>query len=149
VYKGFSALSPTWLAAGILAFGLATFVMVRALLRPRARRAPVWVSGSASPLAGVQYTPAAYANPIRVVLAGLYGFRRSVEVHGTPDGARPTARTQVVPAFEEYLYRPLVTGALLASAQARRLQSGRLSLYLLYILIVLLAMLALTPALKS
>lgn len=145
VYRGFSALSSTWLAAGITAFGVATALAVRTLLRPSVRRAPVWVSGSAAPIGSVQYRPEAYANPIRVVLAGLYGFRRTVEV----DGDIAVARTRVVPAFEEYLYRPLAAASLAVATYARRFQSGRLGRYLLYVLLVLLAVLALIPALKS
>lgn len=150
VYQGFSVLSPTWLAAGITTFVLATALLVRVLLRPPVRRAPVWVSGSAAPIATVQYTPESYANPIRVVLAGIYGFKRTVEVRHTPDGREvAVAHSRVVPAFEEYLYRPLALGSLLLSTRVRKFQSGHLGLYLLYILLVLLAVLALIPALKS
>ena len=150
VYRGFSVLSPTWLAAGIAAFLLTAALLVKLTLRPRVRRAPVWLSGTAAPIASVQYTPEAYANPIRVILAGLYGFRRTVELQCDDDGKEiSVARTRVVPAFEDYLYRPLAAGTLLLAARARRLQSGRLGTYLLYVLAVLLAALALIPALKS
>jgi hydrogenase-4 component B len=89
-------------------------------------------------------------NPIRVVLAGVYGFRRSLRpVDGDPSGREQVLTTRVVPAFEHYLYRPVTRGSLWLSSRARRLQSGRLSLYLLYILVVLLAILALIPALRD
>jgi NADH:ubiquinone oxidoreductase subunit 5 (subunit L)/multisubunit Na+/H+ antiporter MnhA subunit len=150
VYQGFSVLSPTFLALGITAFLLAAAILVHLLFRPPVRRAPVWVSGSAPPIASVQYTPDGYANPIRVVLAGLYGFKRTVHVQQTSDGRETAvARTRMVPAFEEYLYRPVAEGTLWLSGRARRFQSGHLGSYLLYILIVLLAVLALIPALKS
>ncbi|HET7044313.1 MAG TPA: proton-conducting transporter membrane subunit, partial [Gaiellaceae bacterium] len=68
VYRHFSVLAPTWLALGIVAFAAAAAILVRALLRPPVRSAPVWVSGTAADVALVQYTPDAYANPIRVVL---------------------------------------------------------------------------------
>jgi hydrogenase-4 component B len=148
VYQGFSVLSPTWDAAGIAAFALTAVLLVRLVLRPRVRRAPVWVSGTAAPIASVQYTPDAYANPIRVVLAGLYGFRRTIERRTDEQGREiAVARTRVVPAFEDYLYRPIANGSVLLAAQARRLQSGRLGNYVLYVLAVLLAVLALIPAL--
>jgi hypothetical protein len=57
--------------------------------------------------------------------------------------------TQITPAFEAYLYRPLARTGLWLSGQARRLQSGRLGTYLLYILVVLIAALALIPALHN
>ncbi len=148
VYQGFSVLSPTWDAAGISAFALTAALLVRLLLRPRVRRAPVWISGTAAPVASVQYTPDAYANPIRVVLAGLYGFKRTIERRRDEQGREiSVAQTRVVPAFEDYLYRPIVDGSVLLAAQVRRLQSGRLGNYILYVLAVLLAVLALIPAL--
>jgi hypothetical protein len=146
VYAGFSVLAPTWLAAGLVAYAVTAALGVRLVRRSPARRAPVWVSGVAVDPAVVQYTPAAYANPIRVVLSGLYGFSRSTTAG--PDGRR-VLTTRVVPAFEHYLYRPVTAGALTASSVARRFQSGRLGFYLLYVLLVLLAVLALIPALKG
>jgi hydrogenase-4 component B len=145
VYRNFSVLSPTWLALGIPTFIIAAAVLVRIVLRPAVRRAPVWVSGTAADIATVQYTPDAYANPIRVVLAGLYGFRRFASSPGPPK----TITTMVVPAFETYIYRPVAATVLWLSGHARRLQSGRLSVYLLYVLVVLLVILALIPALKD
>ncbi|MHB8696084.1 MAG: proton-conducting transporter transmembrane domain-containing protein [Solirubrobacteraceae bacterium] len=150
VFPGFSVLAPTWLAVGIPAFMLAAALGVRVLLRPSVRRAPIWVSGAAVDPALFQYTPESYSNPIRVVLAGAYGFKRSVVA--TPDeatGAPRSVRTRVVPAFEHYLYRPLIAAVLRLSTRARRFQSGKLGFYLLYVLIVLLAVLALIPALKD
>ncbi|MGH3003847.1 MAG: proton-conducting transporter membrane subunit [Gaiellaceae bacterium] len=150
VYRHFSVLAPTWLALGIAVFAITAALLVRTLLRPSVRRAPVWVSGTAPDIALVQYTPEAYANPIRVVLTGAYGFRRSTETHPEdPTGDLRVLTTRVVPAFEEYLYAPVASAALWLASRARRLQSGRLSFYLLYILLVLLAVLALVPALRS
>jgi hydrogenase-4 component B len=147
VYHGFSVLSPTWLAVGLPAFALAAFVLVRLFARPRVRRAPVWVSGTAVPIAAVQYRPEAYSNPIRVVFSGLYRFKRTVEAREVNGKEIRVARTRVVPVFEDYFYRPIATGSVLVASQFRRLQSGSLSMYLLYVLAVLLAALALIPAL--
>jgi len=148
VYKGFSVMSPTWLAAGLTTFGLAAFVLVRLLARPTVRRSPVWISGTAAPIATVQYTPEAYSNPIRVVFSGLYRFTRTVEVRQDNGKEIRVARTRMVPFFEDYFYRPIAAGSLLLSGRFRRLQSGSLGMYLLYILVVLLAALALIPALS-
>ena len=57
-------------------------------------------------------------------------------------------QTSVVLAFDRYLYRPLTNLALAASARVRRLQSGRLSFYLLYMMIALISALALIPILR-
>jgi hypothetical protein len=147
VYHGFSVMSPTWLAAGLTTFALAALVAVRLLARPAVRRAPVWVSGTAVPIATVQYRPEAYSNPIRVVLSGLYGFKRTVEVREEDGKEIRVARTRMVPIFEDYFYRPIAAGSLIIAGQLRRMQSGNLGMYLLYILAVLIAALALIPAL--
>jgi NADH:ubiquinone oxidoreductase subunit 5 (subunit L)/multisubunit Na+/H+ antiporter MnhA subunit len=146
VFEHFSVLAPTWLALGLVTFGLVAAVLVRALLRPPVRRAPVWLSGTAPELAVVQYTPDSYANPIRVVLSSFYRFRRATEA--SEDERVRTLHTRVVPAFEEHLYQPLARAALAISGQARRFQSGRLDVYLLYILAVLIVALALIPVLS-
>lgn len=145
VYEKFSVLAPTWLAVVLSAYVLLTAAAVRALLRPPVRRAPVWLSGAAPDAALVQYTPAAYSNPVRVVLRRLYGFQRVLRPAGE---AGLVLETRFVPAFEHYLYRPLTAASLWLSAQARRLQSGRLSAYLLYMLLALLVVLALIPTLR-
>jgi hydrogenase-4 component B len=149
VYRHFSVLAPTWLAVGIPAFASTAALLVRSLLRPQVRRAPVWLSGAAPDVAAVQYSPDSYANPIRVVLAALYRFRRELEPVADAGQHRRIVRTQTTPVFEAYLYRPLTVAALRVSSQARRLQSGRLSVYLLYVLVVLIAALALIPALHN
>jgi hydrogenase-4 component B len=141
VYRHFSVLAPTWLAVGIPTFVLTAALLVRLLLRPPVRRAPVWLSGTAPDVAAVQYTPDSYANPIRVVLSSAYRFRRTV------DGG--VLHTHVTPAFEAYFYRPLTRASLRLADRARLLQSGRLSVYLLYILVVLIVALALIPGLHS
>jgi len=85
------------------------------------------------------------------VLRGLYGFRRSLRA--APGARHPAAAalvldTRAVPAFEHYLYRPVVACTLAVVDRVRRLQSGRLGVYLLYMLAVILVMLGLIPVLK-
>jgi hydrogenase-4 component B len=141
VFGGFSVLAPTWLALVLPACALLAAGYTRVRLRPTVRRAPVWVAGSDAPLAGVQYRPSAYSNPMRVVLRGLLGFRRRI----TDDGE---LQSVVVLATDRFVYRPASRLALAASAVARRTQSGSLSTYLLYMLATLLLVLALVPALS-
>jgi len=145
VFADFAVLAPTWLAIVVPVYaGLALLVVV-AIRRPRARRAPVWVTGSGAPLTDVQYRPSAYANPIRVVLRGPLGYRSQVSETG---GERPLLLdTRVVLAVERFLYGPASRLALSLSGRVRRLQSGRLSDYLLYMLAVLVLVLALVPIL--
>jgi hypothetical protein len=151
VYPKFSVLAPTWLAIALPTYAAATSLLVRLLLRPRTRRAPAWTSGSLVAPARVQYTPSGYSNPIRVVLRGAYGFRRRIVPAdgGSRAPERYSLETSTVPVFDHYLYQPVASLAVRTSELARRLQSGRLGLYLFYVLIVLLVVLALIPAIRG
>ncbi len=148
VFAKFSVLAPTWLALVLPAYALlAALVAGRPPRPPRARRAPVWVTGSGAELGAVQYRPSAYSNPMRVILRGPLGYRTRL-THA--DGAaepRLVLQTGVVLAVDRFLYRPLTGLALAAAAHVRRLQSGHLSVYLLYVLVSLLLALALIPIL--
>jgi hydrogenase-4 component B len=150
VYGDFSVLAPTWLGLVLAAFGLMTAAVVRVSRRRPARRSAPWVCGTAAAPALVQYTPAAYSNPIRVVLRGVYGYRRTLEQRPLAAAGQPAVvlETRVVPLVEARLYRPLTALALAASTRARRLQSGQLGSYLAYVLAVLVVVFALIPSLR-
>lgn len=148
VFRGFSVLAPTWLTIVLPAYALLALLLALTTRRRGARRAPVWLTGSGAELAGVQYRPSAYSNPLRVVLRGPLGFRsRLVALPDSPDETWQLQRS-VVEAIERFLYRPLARGALAASARARRLQSGKLSMYLLYLMAALVFVLVLIPVLR-
>ncbi|MGA2013570.1 MAG: hypothetical protein ABSH51_23970, partial [Solirubrobacteraceae bacterium] len=141
-------LAPTWLMIVLPAYALLALLTATAVRAPTARRAPVWVTGSGAELTAVQYRPSAYSNPMRVILRGPLGYRtRLIAPNATDQDQRPTLQRTVVQAIDCYLYRPVIELALVASAQIRRLQSGRLSSYLLYMLIALILALALIPIL--
>jgi hypothetical protein len=110
----------------------------------------VWVTGSGLELPAAEYRPSAYSNPLRVVLAGLLGYRSAVrpaqEGHRL-DGTL-VLETRVVLAVDRFLYRPLANAALALSRRVRRTQSGRLTAYLLYMLATLIAVLVLVPVLR-
>lgn len=151
VYAMFSVLDPTLLAATLPVFA-AVAIGVTLLVRRRggARRAPVWVTGSAAEIESVQYRPAAYSNPIRVVLSAVYGYRREVRAQG--DSRNPltetlVVETRLVAVIERFVYRPLTALALWASGRVKLLQSGRLGTYLIYMLAVLIVILAMLPTL--
>jgi hydrogenase-4 component B len=147
VLPHFSVLAPTWLTIVLPAFAVIAYLLARATGRGRPRRAPVWVTGSRAELGAVQYRPSSYSNPIRYVLRGPLGFRMRVGRAAAPATDEEVHETSVVLAFDRYLYRPLTGLALAANARIRRLQSGRLSTYLLYMLIALIGALALIPIL--
>lgn len=146
VFKDFSVLAPTWLAIVLPAYALAAGALARALRGQAARREPVWVTGSGAELARVQYRPSSYSNPIRVVLRGPLGYRTTLREDEARSGAF-VLETRVVLAVDRFVYAPLARLALALAARVRRLQSGRLSDYLLYVLAVLIVVLALIPIL--
>jgi len=154
VFAGFSVLDPTWLSIVLPIYAVLAGLVVRAARgrsvagRP-VRRAPVWVTGSGASPAAVQYTPAAYSNPMRVILKGPLGYvSRLVPVGADGDGApRWRLDTSVVLAVDRLVYAPAAALALRAAGYVRALQSGRLSVYLLYVLVALIAALSLVPIL--
>ena len=149
VFAHFSVLAPTWLTIVLPAYATLTFLLVAASRARPARRAPVWVTGSGAELAAVQYRPSAYSNPMRVILRGPLGYRTRL---APSDGDNPreqlVLRRTVVLAVDRFIYRPLAEMALGAAARVRRLQSGRLSFYLLYMLVSVALALALIPILR-
>ena len=150
VFRNFSVLAPTWLCIVLPAYGvIAALIAFGSDRRERARRAPVWVTGSAAQLAAVQYRPSAYSNPMRVILRGPLGFRSRLASAGKRGGvARYTLTTSVVFVVDRYLYQPATALALQIARGVRALQSGRLSQYLLYMLLALILALALVPILR-
>ena len=148
---------------------------LRALLRPRPHLARARHRGLRACVGGARPPPPPPARAARPGL-GLRHRRRGREPTSTPPTATPTRSGSCSPAptasrelepadtrtrarIAADARRPGVRGvplpaadarqALRCSGWARRLQSGRLSVYLLYILVVLLAALALIPALHD
>lgn len=151
VFPHFSVLAPTWLYLVIGSYALLAAALALTMRRGSPRRAPVWVTGSQVELREVQYRPSAYSNPLRVVLAGLLGYRSSLRTT-SPDGGglahTLVLETWVVLAIDRFFYRPLAAAALALSRRVRATQSGRLTNYLLYMLGALVAVLILIPILR-
>lgn len=147
VFEKFSVLAPTWLMIVIPAYATVA-VLIALAQRPRgARRAPVWVTGSGAELTAVQYRPSAYSNPMRVILRGPLGYRSRL-VTDSDGNERPVLQRTVVLAVDRFLYQPATQLTLALAARVRRIQSGRLSSYLLYMLMALILALALIPILR-
>jgi hydrogenase-4 component B len=150
VYADFSVLAPTWLGTVLVTFAVATATIVRVARPSRVRRSAPWVSGTAVEPRLVQYTPAGYSNPIRVVLRSFYAYQRSVRrlPQPSPDERALVLETTVTPMIEARLYQPVTAFMLGLTAHVRRLQSGRLGSYLAYILVTLIVIVALIPTLR-
>jgi len=160
VFRDFSVLSPTWLWVELPIAVLVT--AAAALLASRRgliaiRRVPPWRSATDGAGDQLRYTPFAYANPTRRVLANILHTRSTVEdlenAPGHPgtdidprahDRPRPRLgyRIDVVEIVGQYGYRPLNRLLREAATLITKIQSGRLDVYLAYMLVALIALVA-------
>ena len=98
-----SASRPSWTVSALL---------VRLVLRPPVRRAPVWVSGTSGEIGTTSTRRTATPTRSGSCSPAPTGFARTLEPADPSGAERPRAlRTRVVPAFEEYLYRPVTRTA--------------------------------------
>lgn len=155
VFADFSALSPTWLWIVLPAMTITIAMAASALAGrrlDRVREVAPWSSASPGVHRGVGYTSFAYANPMRHVLGTVLLTR--TELRGAPrqpstqvtGRATLTYQVEVVEVVTRYVYRPAVAGLLRLSRLAKRMQSGRLDMYMAYMLLAVLAVLAVVIA---
>lgn len=107
----------------------------------RAAVSPTWACGQLvePPL---QWTSAGFTKPLRLVLEAVLRPEREIEVTRRGGVVQEVSYTGRVPhLIDVYLYRPVTSGALLAAAWARRLQSGRLGTYVAYLVGLVLVLL--------
>ncbi len=139
----FAAFSPTYLAVFMVAVSavpLAIYLVGRASrVGARVRTVPVWDGGMLRFRPRMQYTGAAFANPIKVTFGRLY--QPEVRVERASDD--PAGRSgpvhydfHVLPVFRRYLYDPVVVAVRWLARLMRPLQSGDVNVYLLYIFLV-------------
>ena len=107
----------------------------------RAAPSPSWASGQ--PLAPTMlWTSAGFTKPLRLVLEPLLRPEREVMVRSQGGVVQEVSyRGRVPHLVDEWLYRPVVSGSLVAAHWARRLQSGRLGTYIGYLIALVLALL--------
>jgi hydrogenase-4 component B len=124
------------LPTGGIALVLVAAAGALALLRGRrtAAAAPTWVCGQP---VGVElaWTSAGFTKPLRLVLEAVLRPQREVTVRTAGGVVQDVADTGHVPhLIDEHAYRPAHRVALAGAARARRLQSGRLGVYVFYLL---------------
>ncbi len=139
-HTNFSAFSPTYLVLFLVAVTVVPVAIYRAS-RPRGatKRVPVWDGGIVSYKARMQYTATTYSNPVRVTFDRLYHPDVHIDRASDDPAGRSGPvqyRTQVLPLFERYLYRPVVRSVRALARFVQPIQSGDVNLYLLYILLV-------------
>ena len=158
VFHGFSILSPSWLLIVMPSTFLAVFIATMVISKGRylkIRRVPAWRCASVGVSGPAEYSSIGFANPLRRVLGSILGTSQITTPLAEESGAsaHPTAAhletlTSVFEPIESYLYRPIRKTILIVALAAKRLQSGRLNLYVAYMLFALLLALVLTAALR-
>ena len=115
---------------------LVLVALTGALFRGRraAAPAPSWACGQlVEPK--LEWTSAGFTKPLRLVLEAVLRPQREVTVRTSGGVVQEVAYTGHVPhLIDERLYRPATRFALAGAARARRLQSGRLGVYVFYLL---------------
>jgi NADH:ubiquinone oxidoreductase subunit 5 (subunit L)/multisubunit Na+/H+ antiporter MnhA subunit len=105
-------------------------------------RTGTWDCGYARPTARMQYTASSFAQPLTDLFRVFLGTRRKFT---PPQGALPTQpsafHSETPDVFTERCFRPAFDGIARLMAHPRRLQHGRVQLYVLYVALTLVALL--------
>ncbi len=147
-YSGFASISATVLAIVLCSFAVG-FLVIRALLRAKARGrvVPVWASATQASGRHEQYSAFGYANMTRVIFNVVYRIRPRIETHGDERFPERLTVARDEPRIYDprWLYRPVTGSFLWVAEKMRGIQAGYLGLYLLYLLIALMIALLVAP----
>ncbi len=132
----------TGVAAVFLVLMLAIAVLRKALLSRRsAGKTVTWDCGYALPTARMQYTASSFAQPIIELFAPMLGTRvTSLKPQG-PFPCRASLSTTTLDSFRERVFRPVFLEIGRRVSHFRRIQEGRVQVYVLYIALTLVALL--------
>jgi formate hydrogenlyase subunit 3/multisubunit Na+/H+ antiporter MnhD subunit len=129
----------SYLVLGLIVVG--TQLRRKLLSGRRVQRAGTWDCGYVAPTPRMQYTASSFAQPL-LLLFRLF-LRPHEEIH-PPEGLFPThagLHTHTPDWFRKRLYEPLFAVEALIAAHIRRLQQGRIQIYVLYIALTILILL--------
>jgi hydrogenase-4 component B len=139
-------MSPPLLALGLVLVALVIPVGFRLAGVERAfRLGDTWGCGRIGQTPRMEYTAAAFAEPLRRVFAELYRPTKDLSIDFHPESKYFVQaigyRSEIHPWFERVLYDPLLTMLRGAATWTRRLQGGSLHLYLTYLAVALVVLL--------
>jgi hydrogenase-4 component B len=126
---------------GLTVAGLLALLRARLLARRSVTASVTWDCGYVAPTPRMQYTASSFADPLTRL---FHMFLRTHRRFEPPSGLFPVASsltTETSDVYRERLYRPVFTAVEKFLGRFRRLQHGRLNLYVLYIVLALLALL--------
>jgi formate hydrogenlyase subunit 3/multisubunit Na+/H+ antiporter MnhD subunit len=131
-----------WASAGLFVAAAALTWLRHVLLAGReVQRAATWDCGYARPTARMQYTASSFVQPATAFFAALLrtSSRCAAPAGPFPQGA--SFRTETPDLWTEMLYRPAFGAFGRVARRLRRLQHGRIHIYIMYVAITLIALL--------
>lgn len=139
---GLAQVSPLVVGVVLLAVAAVTAAAVRAG-RFRLRYTDTWGCGRIRQTPRMEYTSAAFAEPLRRVFSEVYRPSQDLSISVHPDSRYVvqsiTYTSSVSPWFEKALYQPVLQATRAGAARVRRVQGGSIHLYLLYVAAALMA----------
>ena len=137
--------SPLLLGA-LLAAVIVGVIAMTYQVRRRTRVTETWGCGRIGQTPRMEYTAAAFAEPLRRVFAELYRPTKDLTVSTQPESRyfiqSISYTTEVHPWIETLIFDPVMRLVEIVSTRVRRLQAGSVHLYLLYVVVALLSALA-------
>jgi hydrogenase-4 component B len=143
---GMGQMSTPLIGLGLLSVGLLVALVLRVLAPTfRMRRAETWGCGRLVQTPRMQYTAAAFAEPLRRVFSQLFRPTEDVTVDLHP-GSSYFIRAinyehKVAPPFDRLVYAPSLALIRRLAANVRSVQAGSVHLYLAYLCVALVALL--------
>ena len=143
-----SRVSPMLLMAGLAAVLASIPIGLRiAGASRRTRRGDTWGCGRLTQSPRMEYTSAAFAEPLRRVFAGFYRPTKDLAIGFHPESKYFVRRIEyhagISAWFEDLLYRPLFAAVRAIGGAGRFIQSGSVHLYIGYIIATLMVLLVL------
>jgi formate hydrogenlyase subunit 3/multisubunit Na+/H+ antiporter MnhD subunit len=131
--------SPVIFLAVIVAVVLAAYWVVRLLYHGRLRRGPAWDCGYPEQSARMQDTAEGFAQPIQQIFAPVYEIESH---HPDPSDRTPHYSAEVRDRAWRWIYYPIAHAAAFCSRLVGRIQTGRVSIYLMYSFVTIIFLLA-------
>ncbi|GMU56558.1 MAG: hypothetical protein AMXMBFR33_57040 [Candidatus Xenobia bacterium] len=127
----------------VVALAAALYALRSQLLKTRpVGAAPTWDCGYLAPSARMEYTGLSFTQPLTDLFASVLHHRVRQPRMEPIFPAEESFSDETPDLFEDEVYRPMLEGLERLSGLLRRLQHGRVQLYVLYVLITLVGLLA-------
>lgn len=127
----------------VVTLAAALYALRSQLLKTRpVGSAPTWDCGYLAPSARMEYTGLSFTQPLTDLFASVLHHRVRQPRMEPIFPAEESFSDETPDLFEDEVYRPMLEGLERLSGLLRRLQHGRVQLYVLYVLVTLVGLLA-------